>query len=196
VIVDALRRFGEAIHDGHQFVVDVANIRMLDTSFPLVLDRFGPDGDMVITHSPSDDFPIGGTITSIGGEDARAWLDRELMRTSAATEGYRFNIAQRRVTAGTGVVELGVRDVNGVESTARIEGITSTTAAFYSPTRRPCGSLAELGKPRIVYINMDVGIVPDVPSSRRPRTSPPAATSSSKRRSSRSRPASESARLR
>ncbi|MFO0676248.1 MAG: S41 family peptidase [Polyangiaceae bacterium] len=154
VLRDALRRFGEALHDGHNFVVDP--FPASQGSLPIVLEDAA--GRAVVRRSGVDALRPGDTIVSVGGVPMDAWLARELPRTSAATDGYRFDLATRYFRsndfAGPTVFEL--RSPDGAVRSVTVSPSSNATAIAFGiePTNRANGFLADLGAPKVYYASL------------------------------------------
>src|SRR5262249_6539031 len=91
--VDLLRRFGEAIQDGHNFIIDYhpAPVGYLGVRIENV------DGLPVVRRSGTPGINPGDTLIAIGGTPAQQLYATEYARTSAATDGYRFELATTHV---------------------------------------------------------------------------------------------------
>jgi hypothetical protein len=156
--LNALRRFGNAISDGHQFDFDYAPPTTAGY-LPILVEDIA--GEPVVRRSLAVGIAPGDTITSIGGVPAAQWYATELARTSAATDGYRFNIATRRYTTLTGPIQLGLRDPDGNEKTIMFQPqpLSDWTALGFAPSARSAGPLTDLGAPDLYYINLDGGVL-------------------------------------
>jgi hypothetical protein len=151
---DILRRFGEVLQDGHQFVVDNGPSPVAGY-FPVFLEQI--DGQPVVRRSQAPGVEPGDTIVSIGNRTAEQWYAEQYERTSAATDGYRFDLATRYLTAMTGPLDLEVRAPGGAVRAVRVQpqpyAVYEKVSAV--PTDREAGPLADLGAPDFFYINMD-----------------------------------------
>lgn len=148
----ALRRFGEALTDGHNFIFDYAGTSV--GSFPVYVEDIA--GEAVVRRSAAVGVNPGDTITSIGGVPAATWYATELARTSAATDGYRFNIASRRYMQLDGPIEFGLRDPDGNTKTITFQPqpLADLTNLGSAPSVRAAGPLTDLGAPDLYYINL------------------------------------------
>ncbi|APR87152.1 Peptidase, S41 family protein [Minicystis rosea] len=148
----ALGRFGNALHDGHNFVTDYTATSA--GSFPVFIEDI--DGEPVVRRSLAVGVSPGDTITSIGGVPAATWYETELARTSAATDGYRFNIATRRYLSLEGPTAFGLRHADGTEETIDFQpqSQADANAIGFAPSLRKAGPLADLGAPSLYYINL------------------------------------------
>lgn len=148
-----LRRFGEAIRDGHVFVYDLRPDYQLGF-FPVRLDPIG--GEAVVRRSLVPEVKPGDTIISIDGRPAAEWYAAEYQRTSAATDGYRFDLASREFLFGLEKpTEFGLRDLDGTTRTVVIQPQRSFDGSKLRPSLREAGWLADLGAPDLYYINLD-----------------------------------------
>ncbi len=153
-IRSALRRFGEALHDGHVFVFDHAPIPAAGY-LPVFIEDV--DGEPVVRRSQAAGVDAGDTITSIDGVSMVDWLATELARTSAATPGYQFDLAMRELIRLDGVVSLGLRDADGVPRVIDFtpQPIDDLLDVGFAPSLRPSGFLTDLGAPALYYLNLD-----------------------------------------
>ncbi len=155
---DALRRFGNAISDGHQFVFDHAGPPPAG-SFPVYIEDI--DGEPVVRRSAAQGVAPGDTITSIGGVPTMQWYQQELARTSAASDGYRFNIATRGYQTLHEPLSLGLRDPDGNTKTIvfQPQPLADLPMLGFAPSVRPAGFLGDLGAPDLYYLNMSDGVL-------------------------------------
>jgi C-terminal processing protease CtpA/Prc len=155
-----LRRFGEALHDGHQFTFDFGPSTVAGY-LPVALDEI--DGLPVVRTSAGAELQPGDTILSINGRPTADIYTEEATRTSAATHGYKFDLISREVSRLTGPVTLELRDPDGV---VRSEVLAPYPASAYvqaldAAVGRPSGSLADQGAEDLYYLNLDGGVSPD-----------------------------------
>jgi C-terminal processing protease CtpA/Prc len=103
----------------------------------------------------------GDTIVAIDGQPAADWLADQYTRTSAATDGYRFDLAMRELSRMEGDMTLGLRDPDGVEREVEVtpEPAARRTELGSAPSLRTAGALADLGAPELYYINLDSGVM-------------------------------------
>jgi hypothetical protein len=106
-VKNILRRFGNALNDGHTLAFDYGS-GSLGGSFPVWNEVIG--GEAVVRRSIAVGVNAGDTIVSIAGVPADAWYTTELARTSAATDGYRFEVATREYMRLKVETEFGLRD--------------------------------------------------------------------------------------
>jgi hypothetical protein len=149
-----LRRFGEVLKDGHQFVSNYGSNPFIGY-LPVMVEAI--DGLPVVRRSKVDEVKAGDTILSVDGRSSRDWYAEELARTSAATDGYRFDIASRWFIRLTGPVTLELRDPDGATRTATVnpQPAASLTPETYLVSLRPSGPLDDLGAPELYYLNAD-----------------------------------------
>lgn len=160
-IVNLLRRFGEVLHDGHNFVFDDAPFE--PGALPLVVDHL--DGFPVIVRSLDDDAHPGDTVRAIDGEPVEDLYARELARTSAASDGYRYDIASRRWLASAAARELDLEDPDGAVRTVTIEPVVDEEAFAtlgYAPSLRAAGPLDDLGASDVYYINLSSDVLASI----------------------------------
>ncbi|MFO0590781.1 MAG: S41 family peptidase [Polyangiaceae bacterium] len=156
----ALRRFGNALVDGHNFVMNykpgsVAGI------IPIFVEDI--DGEAVIRRSGDPALAPGDTIVSINGVPADTWYATQLARSGGATPGYRFEIATREMMRADGPQSFGVRDAAGIEKTVTVDPHPlSDYTAIAVATSRPAGALADMGAPDLYYINLDGSVLGDI----------------------------------
>lgn len=158
------QRFSEAIRDGHG-LIGAADIGA-SGYFPVMLEDVG--GEPVVRRSRLLNIKPGDTLVSIGERPVSEWLTEEYSRVSAATPGWRFTRASRRL------LELPARTVFGVrspEGTMRFEEITPVSreamSAFGSaPSVREAGRLGDLGASDLAYLNLATEVMKDFQSFR------------------------------
>ncbi|UQA57315.1 S41 family peptidase [Polyangium aurulentum] len=157
-VVRALRRFGNALSDGHNFLYDIES--QPGGYMPVYIEDI--DGEPVVRRTNAVGIDAGDTITSIGGVPAADWYEKELAYVSAATDGYRFDLATRRYTSGlTAPLELGLRAPDGTTRTIQFQPQTAADnkALGNAPTLRPHGPLTDMGAPDLYYINMSSAVL-------------------------------------
>lgn len=148
-----LRRFGEAIQDGHCFVY---SLTPQDQKYILIeLEQL--KGEAVITRSKQPGLNRGDTLLSIDGVKIKEWFEKEYKRTSAATPWYRFHLASRELQRANQPVTFEVKGPDG--STRSVQAIPQTAndfQAFYAnKVYRKAGFLSDLSAPDIYYLNLD-----------------------------------------
>lgn len=151
-----LRRFLEALEDGHGFVY--ANLGAEPVPGPVVLPlamEFIGDALIVLTSSDARIVP-GDEVRSIGGRsvvDLRAEYEGEV---SAASQGYRDDLVVRRLTVATEPTELVVATEAG-DVTLTVDPIDND--AFVGLAAQALGSrsrfLTDLGADDVYYLNLD-----------------------------------------
>lgn len=154
-----LRRFGEALSDGHNFVYDMDPASGATGCFPVVVDRLSDVP--VIRRSAAQGVNPGDTITSIGGLSAKAWLAREYRRTSAATTGYRFDVAVREFLGISQPIDFGLLGVDGSARTVTVTPYPWSVSEQlgYAPSMRPAGWMSDYGASDVYYMNLDGGVL-------------------------------------
>jgi hypothetical protein len=151
---DLLRRFGEALHDGHVFVTDAVLVPTRG-ELPLYIEEI--DGEPVVTRSRVPEISPGDTLLSVDGEPVaeRYALEEELV--SASTDGDRFVKATRGAILtldAPAVIEI--RDPCGALRvvTADPGPPFSSFGLGYAPVLRPSGWLGDLGARDYYYLNL------------------------------------------
>ena len=151
-LTELLRRFGTVLQDGHGFVFaeNSRTARFLPAIFAEV------EGAPVVRRSQVPELRPGDTVVSIGPWSTAEWYTRELARTSAATPGYRFVLATRRLRETTEPLTLGLRALNGTQRTVEVAPMPyeSLGALGSAPSLRRAGSLGDLGAPSLYYLNL------------------------------------------
>ena len=156
---NVLRRFGEALHDGHQFVF---NFGTADTIgyLPVFLDEIG--GLPVVRTSGIETIHPGDTLVSIDGRSTVEIFAEELARSSAATPGYRFDIASRELRPMIGPRTVGLRDPDGGTRSVTIDPqpLGSLLGALNRAFDRPSGPLTSFGASDLYYLNVATAAAP------------------------------------
>lgn len=149
-----LRRFGESIKDGHQFVFNFGTSTVIGY-LPIFVEKI--NNEPVIRRSLATGINPGDTIISIDGQSASQWYEQEYTRTAGATPGYQFDLATRQLIAMQAPTELGLRALDGSTRTllANPYPFEVYVALGFAPSLRQAGFLADLGAPDIYYINLD-----------------------------------------
>lgn len=153
-----LRRFGETLRDGHNFVYDLRPDYEIAGIFPVQLDRIG--GEPVVRRSLLPEVKPGDTIISIDGQPVAEWYAAEYQRTSAATEGYRFELASREfLFRMEKPMEIGLRDLDGTTRSVVVQpqpfDLLDKLELDNAASLRKAGWLTDLGAPNVYYINLD-----------------------------------------
>ncbi|MFP2911283.1 S41 family peptidase, partial [Pyxidicoccus sp. 3LFB2] len=154
-LVQLLRRFGAVLQDGHNFVF-AANPPIAGY-LPALFEEVR--GEAVVRRSMEPGMQPGDTLVRIGARSAADWYAEELARTSAATPGYRFDLATRRLREMTGPLVLGLRAVDGSERTVEVRPQPASALAGLGGLApgHPSGWLEHLGAPSLYYLNLDGG---------------------------------------
>jgi len=155
--IDIMRRFGEALQDGHQF----SNPPEARQALPVYLEYIG--ARPVVRRSLVSDIHPGDTIVALDGRPIEDVYADELARTSAATEAHRRELAEQYIYAMSGPRTLIVEDTFGVRRSVTadpqpIEARLAVSAAGESD--RASGALADLGAPDLYYFNFNSASTP------------------------------------
>jgi hypothetical protein len=148
-----LRRLGAVLQDGHGFVIDMNPPAV--GILPARMEEVA--GAPVVHRSLVPELRPGDTLVRIGSQSTSDWYAEELGRTSAATPGYRFDLATRRLGEQGEPLTLGLRAVDGSERTETVKPwAPADAAAGLGPwgSRRAAGFLGDLGAPSVYYINL------------------------------------------
>jgi peptidase S41-like protein len=157
---NVLRRFGEALRDGHQFVSNYGPPTFAGF-LPVFLDEL--EGRPVVRRSSIPEIGAGDTILSIDGRPIEEVYAEQYRMTSAATPGWRFDVASRFVSRLTHPVRLVLADPDGAErevSVAPQPGTAYSAAVVPGVTGRASGPLDDLGAPGVYYLNMSGYVSP------------------------------------
>jgi len=155
VFSNLLRRFGEAIKDGHS---GIHNYGPPTTAgyFPAFIENV--DNTPAIRSSLVSGVNPGDTIVTVDGQSAADALSTEAALTSAATSGFMFYKAGfAAFTALEKTTDFGLKALDGSTRTVTIVPYSSDVEnqVSYAPTLRHAGYLADLGAPDLYYINLD-----------------------------------------
>jgi C-terminal processing protease CtpA/Prc len=150
-----LRRFGEVLHDGHQYVFNLGP-RLYAGWLPVFLEEV--NGRPVVRRSAIADLRAGDTILAMNGRPIKDIYAEERQRTSAATPGYQFDIASRYISRLQGPVTLMLADPEG--ETRSVTVAPQPVATYLAATDpivsdRPSGPLTDLGAPDQYYLNLN-----------------------------------------
>lgn len=153
--IQLLRRFGAVLQDGHVFVY--ATPSPFIGTLPVLMEEVA-GGDVVVRRALFPEFRPGDTLVRVGDRGVAEWYAEELARTSAATHGYRHDLATRRLRELTGPLSLVLRGMDGHERTVAAtpwNGSDLTEALGFAPSRRRGGWLDDLGAPSLYYVSMN-----------------------------------------
>ena len=153
-----IRRFTEALHDGHYFYFTFyPPADPFHGGLPVNLEPSG--GEAIVRRSNAVELQTGDTLTSIGGMSTADWFAQESLRASSATDGHRFIQAYREgeLWRMLGPLEFGIRAPDGTTRTATISPYTYGN--FGGLSNRPYsfrseGPLTDRGSPDLYYINL------------------------------------------
>ncbi len=153
-----LRRFGESLHDGHQFVFNFYGFDERQGILPVQLEH--PDNQVrpIVRHSLAPGVNPGDTIVALEGRPIEQVYAEELARTSAATPGYQYDIADRFIYWMTGPMTLTLEDTYGVQRTVTVPVVPQEVYFELSDrgvSDRANGLLGDLGAPQLFYLNMN-----------------------------------------
>jgi C-terminal processing protease CtpA/Prc len=157
--INILRRFGETLHDGHQFTFNFGP-RPFIGYLAVALDEIG--GYPVVRTSRTPGVHSGDTILSINGRPTPDIYAEEATRTSAATPGYLFDVISRTVVKLTGPATLQLRAPSGSVRTVTVtpQPVDDYIAALKHVHDRRSGPLTDLGASDVYYLNMDRALSP------------------------------------
>ena len=150
-----LRRFGEAIKDGHCFVNYLGANSSVKGYLLVELDQLNKKP--VIRRTSHPKLKVGDTIVSIDGTSISEWFKEEYKQTSAATPGYRFDLAARELNTMTGPRTFELQSPDGSTRTELVEPQplqAYQTFLQQKPFRKP-GFLKDLNAPDVYYVDLD-----------------------------------------
>jgi hypothetical protein len=153
LVLDVIRRFGNALNDGHNFNIDEA--RPFLGYLPIVLEHI--NGMPVVRRSGLPNVHAGDTIVRIDGVPSQTWFAAQGALTSASTERYRFFvIVHHTLQPVHGPRTFGLVDVLGRyrEETVQAPPNSNLDSFGTAPVVRGSGFLADLGAPDVFYLNM------------------------------------------
>ncbi|MBK8257198.1 MAG: peptidase S41 [Polyangiaceae bacterium] len=154
--IRSLRRLGNALVDGHNFVRDPES--GVTGFFGVMIEDI--NGAPVVRRSVAAGVSPGDTITSIAGVAASEFMATEMALSGGATPGYQFDIAARQMLYLKGPTEFGLTDTNGVEKTLVVDPLPfADVENVWVATDRPAGFLSDLGASDLYYINMDATVL-------------------------------------
>lgn len=153
----ALRRFSEALHDGHAAVYDDRKLALWGAPAALV-----PIGDAFAVAVSSAPAPApGDVVLSLNGTPTTRWVEEATKYASGSTHAVRAGVAERLLQAG---VPIEIRRPNGTTQTITIP--TGTPVSTMDRVfERAAGPLADLGAPDVYYLTLDAAS-PHGPSER------------------------------
>ncbi len=151
----ALGHFMHALDDGHGFYgsfgVAAPEYGYLDLQIQL-------QGEQVLVRD-SDEAGIdpGDEIVAIDGVDAQEWFAEAESRKSAATRGYRFDLASRELLRVEGSRTLTLQAPDGsIRDEVLTGGIAEESGDVpWGGTFRESGPLTDLGAPELYYVNIN-----------------------------------------
>jgi|GEM_PF-933826 len=150
-----MRFFGESIKDGHCFVYSLPANREYQGYMLLQVDQI--EGKIVVRRSGHSEIKVGDVIAELDGVPAADWLKKEYKRTSAATDGYRFDLATRELNTMKKAMALKITSPDGKSKTVQIapQGYQAYTQFLKSAKERRAGFLKDLQAPDLYYVNLN-----------------------------------------
>ncbi len=149
-----IRRYGEVLHDGHNFVTFHEG-PSTGGIFPVVFNAI--DGKAVVRRSLIQGLNPGDTIEKIDDEFMSDWLNRELNRTSADTIGYKYDLAlQEFIGIHKNSLLIEALSLNGAKKIMNIKPSPFETIhnLDFNPSQRSDGWLTDLNAPKVFYFNI------------------------------------------
>lgn len=161
VLLRAIGRLGESLHDGHVFFGDYAGAAPAGYA-AATFDHLG-DGTPVVRGTAIDGLNRGDALVAVDGRPIDEVYEDLLAWHGAATEAYARELASRELVTLSSAVTWRVRDPEGVERDVAVApGPAEALYALpWGPTR-PSGTLADLGAPDVAYVNLDSGVSSDL----------------------------------
>jgi C-terminal processing protease CtpA/Prc len=150
-----LSRFGEALHDDHQYIDDLGPATAAGL-LPLYLDNVG--GVPAVRRSADPRIHPGDTVLAIDGRPIREIYADAYRVVSAATPGWRFVHATQLISRMPGPETLLLADPAGQRRSVLVQPVSQQvfdSLETTSVTDRPSGLLDELNAPDIGYLNLD-----------------------------------------
>jgi C-terminal processing protease CtpA/Prc len=150
-----LRRMGEAISDGHNFVYWYGSSPSAGC-LPVLLESI--DGEPVVARSLDPDVLPGDTILEKDGVSTVDFFDAEAERTSAASAGYRFHLMTQEFLTLSGATELTLRSPDGTIRQVTVEPSPCEDVPLHACVR-DSGPLSDLGAGDVYYINLEQSVL-------------------------------------
>lgn len=146
-----LKRFGEVLKDGHQFVFydRGPTWKML----PIAMDNI--ENKVVVTKSNIETLPVGTIILKKDGLNVQKWFENAYNWTSAASPGYRFNLAAREFLWFNTSTTLLVSDGTAKKRITFDEDFQALPLVNHLTFNRENGFLTALGSKNVYYLNVD-----------------------------------------
>lgn len=148
-----LRSFIDVLEDGHSFIYDFHNAREHTTYFPLRLDQLG--GEVVVRASHGELIPRGSKLLRFNGLDANNHITERLHLVSASTPGHRWALAADLLNAHAGPITYEYERPDGTLDAVTVTGTRTPMRELYAVSDRKTGTLADLGHPDVLFVNMD-----------------------------------------
>lgn len=150
-----LSRFGQALHDNHQYTYDLGP-SVAAGLLPVYLEDVG--GVPAVRRSADPQIHPGDTILAIDGRPIRRIYADAYRVVSAATPGWRFVHASQLISRMTGPETLLLADPAGRRRSVRVQPVPEAvydSLQATAVTDRPSGALDDLNAPEIAYLNLD-----------------------------------------
>ncbi|MBL6990333.1 MAG: hypothetical protein ISR65_11165 [Bacteriovoracaceae bacterium] len=152
--INIMRRFGQILKDGHNFVHSTFSTPEHVGTIAALFEKI--NNSVVVRRSTSPKLKPGDTILSIDQTPMSEILRFQESITSAASDGYRFDLASREFSKIKKAATLEVMDTMGNKKTLVIEPQTFAAlqkARNYDPGRK--NGWINKDKKKIFYINLD-----------------------------------------
>ncbi|WP_394831846.1 S41 family peptidase [Pendulispora rubella] len=149
-----LRRFGEALHDGHVGAGDYSSTPVSGGYFAAVLEDV--NGEPVVRRTSAEGVHPGDTIVRVGSVSVADWYARERPLSSASTEGSLRLKIMRSMLRLPGPTEFGLRAPDGTHRAVTVQPVSADDYFAFgtAATHRPPGWLGDLGAPKLYYTTM------------------------------------------
>lgn len=151
----ALGHFMNTLDDGHGFYSSFGVAAPASTVLDLQIQKQGEQ--VLVRASDEPGVFAGDEIVAVDGVPATEWFQEAMSRRSAATDGYRFDLACREMKRVVGTRTLTLRALDGSERDVELSGSAAEDAVDvpWGGTFRESGPMDELGAPEIYYLNLN-----------------------------------------
>lgn len=165
LIREGLRPFGHHLHDSHVFTIYAGSQPSGAARVPVLLDATA-DGAVVVRNSALGALPVGHRLMAVDGVAVSEVIDELLPTLAASTPTATLRNALSRLVVVSETTTWTVMDPSDASSDVILDpgALPSTPPEVVALSTRTAGTLDDLGRPDVYYVNLDGPAYDGVPS--------------------------------
>lgn len=165
LVREGLRPFGHHLHDSHVFMVYAGSQSSGAARVPVLLDATA-DGTVVVRNSAMGSLAVGDRLVAVDGVPVSEAIAAMMPTLAASTPTATLRNALSRLAVVSSATTWTMMDPSDATSDVALDpsALPSTPPEVVALSTRTAGTLDDLGRPDVYYVNLDGPAYDGVPS--------------------------------